>query len=58
MAWFFCPKCKTKRHVDDEGPRKDCCWFCGTPVPIGVDEVDALRSNEPVKSIGGSGWGV
>jgi hypothetical protein len=38
---FNCPTCQRGRHVDEDpdDPRKDHCWFCGTPVPYTDEEI-------------------
>jgi hypothetical protein len=46
MGGFYCPKCRQVRHIteDDDDPRKDHCWECGTLVPYTDEEIARFRA--------------
>lgn len=44
MSGFFCPTCQMVRHIDEEDdPREDHCWRCGTRVPYTEGELRDMR---------------
>lgn len=44
---FLCPTCDAWRHVDEEDdPRGDRCWQCGTRVPRSDEELKRMDEDE------------